>query len=68
MLLVQEYCKICISIHPLRAEWDRYPLTVLPSVSYFNPPTPCGVGLGRWCPTLWHRTISIHPLRAEWDP
>ena len=36
--------RIVISIHPPRVGWDCTGQLPEPSVSYFNPPTPCGVG------------------------
>ena len=35
--------------------------------SYFNPPTPCGVGLHGANDPIRILTISIHPPRAGWD-
>ena len=56
-----------ISIHPLRAEWDKILRAVHLQLNHFNPPTPCGVGRRQpRAPSVDHG-ISIHPLRAEWD-
>ena len=41
----QDAYEIAISIHPLRAEWDKTTPRSSPRLFNFNPPTPCGVGL-----------------------
>ena len=54
------------STHPVRGGTRRCGLPVWPG-SYFNPPTPCGVG--RSFPVCGEHAsdISIHPPRAGWD-
>ena len=35
--------------------------------TYFNPPTPCGVGPSAPPYFVWTLFISIHPPRVGWD-
>ena len=56
-----------ISIHPPRAGWDCISPSCRLSNTYFNPPTPCGVGREEIRLNIEPRTISIHPPRAGWD-
>ena len=59
--------KFVISIHPPRAGRDRTRRLYYHVAAYFNPPAPCGAGLGG-DPLLWVDTyISIHPPRAGRD-
>ena len=56
-----------ISIHPPRAGWDGNIDAYKVWRDDFNPPTPCGVGLGEFCGKIFVIVISIHPPRAGWD-
>ena len=57
---------LCISIHPLRGEWDR---------RRHHKQILCGISIhplrGEWdcgdCKVFRQHGISIHPLRGEWD-
>ena len=59
--------RLFISIHPPRVGWDRIQFVPGTLTAYFNPPTPCGVGLALFvfCDSFQH--ISIHPPRVGWD-
>ena len=52
-----------ISIHPPRVGWDPVIPCSAPVMPYFNPPTPCGVGLGAVVvPSLLLAFQSTHPV------
>ena len=57
-----------ISIHPPRVGWDTTEADRSSDRSYFNPPTPCGVGPVMPSQVTGRVTISIHPPRVGWDP
>ena len=59
--------KRLISIHPPRAGWDQKNFCKMHMLQYFNPPTPCGVGLVSCSQEQKLSLISIHPPRAGWD-
>ena len=56
-----------ISIHPPRVGWDYNVSSELLTMTYFNPPTPCGVGLLSFEDIQNPKWISIHPPRVGWD-
>ena len=56
-----------ISIHPPLAGWDGGRLGRSRQPVYFNPPTPCGVGLHSIVYPRVRVVISIHPPLAGWD-
>ncbi len=54
-----------ISIHPPLAGWDDTYQMMPHSNHYFNPPTPCGVGLSSWNKVKdFIEFQSTHPLRG----
>ena len=57
-----------ISIHPPRVGWDLLSTLGGFIYGYFNPPTPCGVGLADARADFKRQAkISIHPPRVGWD-
>ena len=63
----EENSRILISIHAPRAGCDASARSVGPSLSHFNPRTPCGVRRLRVLLLRRGRSISIHAPRAGCD-
>ena len=63
-----QFVRKAISIHPSRVGWDPMCAWRSTVTNHFNPPIPCGMGLGCRLARIPDEDISIHPSRVGWDP